>query len=180
VEGPSPWYETCNLAISRSVLEQIDGFDEAFVALGEDTDLGLRAEAAGAEHRYAEAALAYHAVLPRMLPGAIRDGWSRWETTPLVYRRHPGHRRHLFARFFFNRSHAELALLVAGLFAVRRSPLLAAAAAVPYAIDGFHFEDASPRRIARHAVGLPSRLLADAALAAGFVRGGLRHRAPLI
>ena len=46
-----PWFETCNIVYEAELLERLDGFDEAFAeALGEDTDLGWRALAAGAGH----------------------------------------------------------------------------------------------------------------------------------
>ena len=55
--APSGWYETCNIAYPRELLERLGGFDAAFAGNdrgdypvgGEDTDLGLRARAAGAE-----------------------------------------------------------------------------------------------------------------------------------
>ena len=51
--GPNRWYPTCNLAMPRALLEELGGFDEALAFWGEDTDLGLRAEAGGSRLIYA-------------------------------------------------------------------------------------------------------------------------------
>lgn len=65
IERWSGRYETCNLLIARSVLEQHDGFNEQFrIAMGEDTDLGLRATAAGARPAFAADAVIEHHIWP--------------------------------------------------------------------------------------------------------------------
>ncbi|MGH9274589.1 MAG: glycosyltransferase family 2 protein [Acidimicrobiales bacterium] len=65
IERWSGRYETCNLLISRSVLERHDGFNEQFrIAMGEDTDLGLRATAAGAATGFAHDAVVAHHIWP--------------------------------------------------------------------------------------------------------------------
>ena len=46
VPGPGGWFETCNMAYPRRLLESLGGFDEAFGFGGEDTDLAWRASAA--------------------------------------------------------------------------------------------------------------------------------------
>lgn len=180
VTAPSPWYPTCNLALPRTLLERIGGFDEEFVATGEDTDLALRAIEAGAEFSYAEDALVWHAVLPMPLHRAVAEGWGRWDTTPLVFRRHPAHRRHLYRGLFFNRTHACVALVAAAFPFARRRPWLLALAAVPFTLDGFSPEGVTPRAAARQVAHTPSRFAAHAAQTAGMVRGGLRHRVPIV
>lgn len=63
IEGWSGRYETCNLLISRALLERHDGFNERFrIAMGEDTDLGLRASAAGARTAFAPAGVVEHRI----------------------------------------------------------------------------------------------------------------------
>ena len=47
IVGPTPWYQTCNIAYPRALLERLGGFDERFDG-GEDADLGLRAVEGGA------------------------------------------------------------------------------------------------------------------------------------
>src|SRR5690606_16000799 len=58
-------YQTCNLLVRRDWLDRLDGFVETFrIAMGEDTDFGLRAEAAGARTAYADDAVVRHHVWP--------------------------------------------------------------------------------------------------------------------
>lgn len=65
IERWSGRYETCNLLISRDILERHGGFNEQFrIAMGEDTDLGLRATAAGATTAFAQDAVVVHHVWP--------------------------------------------------------------------------------------------------------------------
>jgi GT2 family glycosyltransferase len=176
VTEPSPWYPTCNIAFPRALLEQLDGFDETFVASGEDTDLALRARELGAEEEFADEAVVWHAVEPQPLPDAMASGWRRWHSTPLVFKRHPAHRSNLVARVFFNGDHAALALLVAGALAWRRRPGLAVLAAVPFAVQGLDRDNLGPRGLVRQALHFPARLLAEGARAAGIARGAVRHR----
>ena len=180
VEALGPWYPTCNMAFGRRLLEDLGGFDEEFVASSEDTDLALRAVEHGAEAVFAADALVHHAVLPQPLHAALREGWQRWWTAPLLFRRHPDHRRYLWGRIFYGRRHAELLLLAAGLAARRRHPLLGAAAAIPYALGLLDNGEVGPRRLLRHALHRPSRVAYDGAIAAGLARGSVRYRSPVI
>jgi glycosyltransferase involved in cell wall biosynthesis len=180
VERQSPWYETCNIAYPRDLLERIGGFDERFTGLGEDTDLGLRAVRAGAEVEFSEQALVHHAVEPQPLGAAIRSGLTKWETTPLVYREHPEHRRHLFAGIFFNRTHAAVCAALAGLALRRRRPLLAALLIAPFVSESIDRQNVGPRGLARQLLHLPARFLRELAMVAGIVRGAVRHRSPMV
>ena len=180
VEAPSPWFETANIAYPRALLERLGGFDEEFVASGEDTDLGLRALEAGAELRYEPAALTRHAVVARPLWRAAGDGWRRWHTTPLVFRRHPDHRRYLVARVFYNPAHATLAAFLATAVLARRRPLLAAVAAAAFVLEGLDTDNLGPRGVIRQAIHAPARLIADGAELLGVVRGAARHRTLVI
>ena len=47
IETPNHWFQTCNIAYPRDLLERLDGFDERFTSAGEDVDLGWRATAPG-------------------------------------------------------------------------------------------------------------------------------------
>ena len=148
-------------------------------ASGEDTDLGLRALEAGAEVRFSERALVHHAVEAQPLGAAIRSALTKWETTPLVYREHPEHRRHLFAGLFFNRTHAEVCAALAGLLARRRHPLAAAALLAPFVSGSIDRANVGPRGLVRQLVHLPARFLRELAMVAGIVRGAARHRSPM-
>ena len=179
IDAPTPWYETCNIAYPRALLERLGGFDERFVATGEDTDLGLRALAAGCEPRWAAEAAVRHAVFGVPLHRAIESGWSGWQTTPLIFRVHPEHRRFLTAGVFRNRTHAALAALLAAAGLARRRPLVAAALATPFVVDSIDPANSSPRGLLRQLAHLPARLARELAIAAGLARGAVRHRAPI-
>src|SRR5688500_9849465 len=165
----SGWYETCNIAYPRALLERLGGFDEDFVGAdggsypigGEDTDLGLRAVAAGADERFLAAAVVRHAVHSRHLGKALRDT-RRWRSVPLVVARHPVQRRMLQAGLFGRRAH--WAVLVAGLaIPLRRHPLLASAAVGPYLAHHMRGYPLTPRALARAVADLPGRALVDGA-----------------
>lgn len=65
IESWSGRFETCNLLVARDVLARHGGFNEQFrIAMGEDTDLGLRAVAAGATTAFAEDAVVVHHLWP--------------------------------------------------------------------------------------------------------------------
>jgi GT2 family glycosyltransferase len=180
ITGPTPWFETANIAYPRSLLERLGGFDEAFVASGEDTDLGLRALGVDANLRYESRALAWHAVVARPVWRAAADGWRRWHSTPLVFKRHPGHRRHLVAGVFYNRRHAALTGLIAGAAVARRRPGIAALAAAPYVLEGLDSGNLGPWGLVRQAIHLPARLVVDGAQVLGILRGAVRHRSVVI
>ena len=177
---PGPWHPTSNVAYPRELLERLGGFDEDFVASGEDTDLALRAIDAGARPAFASEAVVRHAVVAQPLWTAAREGWERWSTTPLLFRRHPEHRRHLYAGVFFNEAHAALAVLAAGAIAFRSRPRGVALAAAPYALLALDRRNLGPRGLARQALHLPAKAIADGARAAGLLRGAIRHRSPVV
>src|SRR3954471_10163797 len=58
INGPSPHFETCNIAYPKPLLERLGGFDEGYPApAGEDSDLGARATDTGAVPVFAADAL---------------------------------------------------------------------------------------------------------------------------
>lgn len=186
ITGPSAWYPSCNIAYPRSLLERSGGFDGCFRLphWGEDTDLGLRARAAGARLRYLDDAVVWHAVLSRPLHGAITDT-SRRQWLPLVIARHPEQRRALYRRWFANRGHAALAVSVVGAaLAGRRRRSVVAVAMVPYLAHHLEFHlrrsPATPRSLARLALQVPASLAVDAAELLSTVRGSARHGALVI
>ncbi|HKG36843.1 MAG TPA: glycosyltransferase [Solirubrobacterales bacterium] len=178
VTAADGWFQTANLALTRPLLERLEGFDERFSRTGEDTDLGLRAVATGAEVRFAEGALVWHAVHTLALPAAIRDR-ARADQVAELIRRHPAQRDRLYRRVFWKRSHALVALALAGMLA--RRPALAALAALPYALANY---DRSVPPSARHAAAvalhLPARFAVDLAETVQTARGAVRSRTPLI
>ena len=174
IDPVHPMGQTCNLAYPRAVLEATGGFDDEFGApVGEDTDLFLRAQRAGARVVAAPEALTYHAVdwgLRGRLRGARRAGWIA-----RAVRRNPEMRRLLpFGGWAWKPQHPRWLLAAAGLAA--RRPLLA----LPWVLGAPRPYGTHPRGLARAAAELPGRFAIDAVETVAVLGGALRHRAPLV
>ena len=180
VDRASDASQTCNIAYPRELLERLGGFDERYAfPAAEDTDLGLRASASGAERVFAPEALVWHAVIPRHLPVALRET-LRWKDVPSLFARHPDYRRTLHYGWFWKEAHAKLALAAAGVALGRRHRFAALALAAPYLEQHLGQYDRTPRGLARAALDLPSRLALDAAELAAVAAGAVRHRVPML
>lgn len=179
VTGAGPWFETCNVAYPRALLERLGGFDESFEFGGEDTDLGWRAQGSGAVPRYVDSALVWHAVISRSAVRALREA-TRWRDLPALVARHPGLHRCLHARHFWNREHLALPLGLAGLALARRAPALAALAALPYLAARVNWRQPHPRRMLRSILTLPLFAAIDATEIVTRLPSALRHRAPVL
>jgi GT2 family glycosyltransferase len=174
IEPPHVMAQTCNIAYPRAVLEAVGGFDESFPqAVGEDTDLALRARAAGAPFVAAPAMLTYHAV-DWGLRRRLRGSW-RWQHMALLVRRHPELRRELPLRgWAWKAEHARWLLAVAGL--ATRRPYLA----LPWAAMTPARYGRGRRALLRHVSELPGRFVIDGVETAALVRGSARYRSPLL
>ncbi len=102
VDPPGPHAQTCNILYPRARLEEVGGFDESIRSAGEDLDLAARVRERGAPYVGAPDALTYHAVDTFSLLGAVRFN-KRWETLPLVFKRHPQLREQLEYGVFWKR-----------------------------------------------------------------------------
>lgn len=115
VESEDGFYQTCNVAYRREVLEAAGGFDEAFRhPAGEDTELAWRAVGAGARTAFVPAALVHHDVRPSSLRAALRDT-PRWGSVVLAVRKHPPLRERIHSRHFWRASHPPALAAAAGL-----------------------------------------------------------------
>jgi glycosyltransferase involved in cell wall biosynthesis len=175
IDGPSPHFETCNIAYPKQLLEQIDGFDEGYPApAGEDSDLGWRATGTGATAVFAADALVYHAVFP-MGPLKTLRGALIAQHDVRSYKQNPRMRRLLPAGVFYRRSHALFLEAALAALLVRRTPA-AALFALPYLMNV-----ASRTRAAGGNAGtMPFFVLYDAVEVAATARGAMRHRLPVI
>jgi GT2 family glycosyltransferase len=175
VEPPDPWGQTCNIVYPRALLERLGGFDEALpVAAGEDTDLALRARAAGAPLVAAPDMRTYHAVDPVTLAEALRQAW-RWQHMPYVAARHPEIRREVLLGLFWKPEHAGILLALAGVLVAPRFPL-AALLVLPWARLRLPPYGTSRRGRLRAAAELPGRAVEDLVGVAALARGSVRHR----
>jgi hypothetical protein len=191
VAPPNAWVQAGNVAYPRALLERVGGFDAALGWGGEDTDLWLRARAAGAELVAAPDAVVHHAVHDRTLPEAVRDAW-RWRGVAAVVRRHPSLRRRLVLGVFWHPSHAFLTLAAltgplgprGALTALheRRDPraLVHVAAVAGWAVATAPRYGLGSRGLLRSATELPGRLCVDLAEMAAALAGALRHRTPFL
>jgi GT2 family glycosyltransferase len=103
IERLGPQFETCNILYPRAVLEELNGFDEAFglQPAGEDTDLAWRAIESGAETVFADDAVVHHAVERVGARGMLRIA-GRWSAVTRVFADHPQTRSLLYRRVFWN------------------------------------------------------------------------------
>ncbi|MBN1529079.1 MAG: glycosyltransferase [Thermoleophilaceae bacterium] len=170
IDGPSANFETCNVAYPRTLLERIGGFDESYGAgMGEDSDLGCRALAAGGLPAFEPGALVHHAVIARRPAAALRDALHATDHVRL-YKEHPRLRRNLFLGVFHDRSHPLLLAALGALLARRRPE--AALLAVPYALHlgkRVRARGARPRHAAFFALFDGVQLLST-------LRGARKHR----
>src|SRR4051794_38261991 len=113
--GPGPWFQTCNIAYPRALLEQLGGFDETFwEAAGEDTDLGWRAIKAGTRLIYEPNAVNWHAVHEPGALALIRSS-QKWRLAVRNLARHPQLRESLHHRVFWKPAHERLLLAAMGI-----------------------------------------------------------------
>lgn len=173
--GPGPWFQTCNIAYPRALLERLGGFDESFwEAAGEDTDLGWRAVEAGARVVYEPGALNWHAVHD---VGAWRliQASQKWRLVVRNVARHPQVRAALHRRVFWKPAH-ERFLVGAGalLLATRMRPhapalAIALAATAQYAAAHRTQHGSYAGALA----ALPQHAALDAAEIVAMVRGSV-------
>lgn len=167
--GPGPWFQTCNIAYPRALLERLGGFDESFwEAAGEDTDLGWRAIESGARVVYEPAALNWHAVHDAGPLQLIRSS-QKWRLGVRNVARHPDLRAALHARVFWKRSHAQLLLGLLGTAAFGKRGLIAF---LPYLGE----QRTQHGSYAGTFAALPAHVAIDAAEVVAMLRGSIESR----
>jgi glycosyltransferase involved in cell wall biosynthesis len=177
VEREGPYYQACNIAYPRELLERLGGFDaEAFPFVGEDTDLAWRAFAAGAGARWAPGALVHHAVVDLGPVGKLRMA-ARWTPSIGLFARHPALRaEHLTYGIFWKGSHYLLVRALLGLALRRRARPLALWLAAPYArhlLERGRTDGGGP-------IAAPYHALHDLVELVAVARGAVRYRTPVL
>lgn len=167
--GPGPWFQTCNIAYPRALLERLGGFDESFwEAAGEDTDLGWRAVESGARVVYEPAALNWHAVHEAGVLALIRAS-QKWRLAVRNVARHPELRTALHRRVFWKPSHERLLLGLASVVAFRRLGLLGL---LPYLV----LQRTQHGSYAGTIAALPAHAALDSAEVVAMLRGSIEAR----
>jgi glycosyltransferase involved in cell wall biosynthesis len=176
VDPPTPWAQTCNIVYPRAVLEALGGFDEHGLPLigGEDSDLALRARAAGVPYCAAPDVVTFHTVDTMTLWQRAAFGW-RWRQLPAMVRRHPSLRRQAPLRVFWKPRHGWFALALAGALAARRTPL-ALLLVLPWARAARPLYGRGLRGRVRSLGELPGQAVVDAVEVAALAAGSARHR----
>jgi glycosyltransferase involved in cell wall biosynthesis len=189
--GPSPRFETANLAVRRTVYDRVGGF-APFVPrdgapglrprpdqghFGEDAVFGWTAVRLGARTAFAADALVHHAVFPRGPRGYIAERW-RVRFFPALVRDVPELRRALPGRVFLSPRQRRFDAAIAGvaLAAATRRPW-PLALAVPYVHRHLRTRDAWRRSAARENL---AHIVADGVTLAALVRGSIAARRILL
>ena len=81
---PSPYFEGCNLAFPRAVLERTGGFDETYHFGGEDTAAGWSAIEGGGEWVFDETCVVEHDVTQRPLKWHLMMAWREGNLVDVV------------------------------------------------------------------------------------------------
>jgi GT2 family glycosyltransferase len=176
-------FQTCNLLIRRSRLDEIGGFDESFPprGFGEDTDVGLRIVRAGGTTTFAPEAVVHHRVLLMTYPEFLRRRY-RWAQVVHLVAVNPDARATFPHPYVAQRSHVALWLFlpVAVLAARRRMwgvPLVGLLGFVAQRTVSLRDED---RSTTTKALRAPLELVGVGVEAVGFVVESIRHRRLLL
>jgi GT2 family glycosyltransferase len=177
VDPPGGSWPTSNMLYERELIDRLGGFDEQAIT-GEDLDLALRAQRAGASVVPEPGAVVNHAVVELSLGEKLRYN-SKWQHLAYVVRKNPELRARCGLGIFWEDRHLRAALALIGLVAARRRAWTLAAV-LPYALaERDHFGD-SPRARARVLKRLPQLWLVDMAEIGWFARGSVRYRTLLL
>lgn len=184
VHGPTPFFETCNVAYRRDAYARAGGFDERDAlshpetgrAFGEDALLGAAVLRGGGTRAFVDDAVVYHRCVPRTFGEHIADQ-RQLRLFPALARRTPLLRDLCFGGVFLNRTTAKFDLGVVGLLvAVLFRQPLALLAALPWLghrLRTTRWYSGGPKLFAKYAVS-------DAVTCASLLEGSVRNGRPLL
>jgi len=180
IAGPTPWFETCNLAVDRAEFVKAGGFatDELLPGrrgargFGEDVLLGHALSERIGQQWVPEAVVRHRWVVGDF--GGHLSGQWRVVGFPLLVRRLPALRHRLFGRWFLTRRSAAFDLAVAAVVVGALLTPWALLAALPWAVSAW--PDARRRGRLRAPLRLAQLALADAVTLVALVDGSIRAR----
>ncbi|HUC06042.1 MAG TPA: glycosyltransferase [Acidimicrobiales bacterium] len=115
IDGPTPYFEACNIFYRREALETTGGFDESIGWWCEDTKLGWQVIEAGWDRSFESGSMVEHAVQQRGWKWHFDNGLLERNTVRIAAE-HPGFRREAFWRSWaFRREDAGFVCAVLGL-----------------------------------------------------------------
>lgn len=173
---PRPWAECCNIVYPRELIDRVGGFVED-VYTGEDTDLNIRARAAGGRYVGDPRMSTFHAIEEGTIRDWVRGVW-RWGDLALLVKRHPELRGELPLWIFWKRTHVWVLVALLGLSRSRSNPLWTLLV-VPWAIQWQNRHPGIRGRL-RFAMELPGWAVIDLAEIAALTRGSVRYRTVLL
>jgi glycosyltransferase involved in cell wall biosynthesis len=169
VEQLGPYYQCCNIAYPRSVLDKVNGFARDYDWGGEDADLAWRAISAGTPTRWVPEARVEHAVSVATPAEFIRGAGKFADAMRLIHD-HPALRPLVLQhKVFWKREHALVLLALLGLALARRHKLLALLA-LPY-LRALRTRAEDQPQLA------PVLAAYDLAETVTTIRGAIKHRA---
>jgi GT2 family glycosyltransferase len=176
VEAPGRDTQTCNILYERELLERVGGFDERFPApAGEDVDLALRAQAAGAIVVGAPDALVFHAVDALTLREKLRHD-AKWQHLAFLVKRHPGFRRQqCVLGLWWKREHIAAPLALAAVLGAPRHPWTLLGLWPYYHLERYRYGRSRRARL-RALRDMPGRWIVEMAEIGRFARGSARYR----
>ena len=175
---PTPWAECCNIVYPREFVEAVGGFDEHQYT-GEDTDLKVRCQKAGAGYVGAPEVLTYHSVNEVSFLRHLR-GRFRWTDLPYLLKKHPDFRANFPMWIFWKRTHVWLPFFLAGLWLAGRKHAVYAILCMPYTVHAMGTRGTDPRSRFRDLSEFPTHVAFELAEMLALARGSLKYRTLLL
>ena len=184
VEGPTPFFETCNVAYRRAAFDAVGGFDErdpllhpaSGRAFGEDALLGEAVLRRGGRRAFVDDAVVVHRCIPRTFAQHLADQ-RQLRLFPALARRTPLLKSLFYGRVFLNRTSALFDLGLAGALTAivlrHPMPLLAALPWASKRVRSTRWYGGGPRLFAKYAVS-------DGVTFWSLLIGSIRHRRLLL
>jgi GT2 family glycosyltransferase len=175
IEGPTLFFETCNIFYRKSAFDAVGGFSEDFLDRfsGEDTDLGWKVTGHGYKAAFAPEALAYHEVFRVSYWKWLAESPLVMKNIPYLAKKYPGLRAHMFHPCFFSKETFLFNIFLLALATTIVSPLAGGILSLPYIVERYRsggHVGGFFMRIARVVFGVPRGMATWWTLAKGSIR----------